>query len=273
MKKLLVPLDFSPCSFNAMENAIEVADHLNMELLLFHSFLVPVVAAEYGAAFSNEALEQAQETAQMHFNHVEDAFPRLSEVPYETLVRGGSLVDNIRLLSSEFDIAMIVMGSHGATGLQRALLGSNAYSIMNNIHIPVIALPENANLKQIKRLGLAGDYKTTPKPEVLNAVKALANAFYAEVRVIHIDQEKNLDSEQLETAKSLEKHLKGVKHSFYFKRDMDVEDGLVEFAKEHEIDLLVMVHHRHNLLERLLHVSETRRIAMDIPMPLMVIQG
>ena len=70
-----------------------------------------------------------------------------------------------------------------------------------------------------------------------------------------------------------EKHLKGVKHSFYFKQDFDVEDGLVEFAKEHEIDLLVMVHRHHNFLDRLMHGSETRRIALDIPMPLMVIQG
>ena len=270
MKKIIVPVDFSACSDNALKNAIVIAKRMNLELVLLHSYIIPVAVVEHAPGFINQELDMAEDAAQKQLTQLEARFPGLKDVPYRNKVEGGTLLDSMRSLVDAGDVAMVVMGTHGASGLQRALLGSNAYSIMKHLSCPVIALPEDADIKQLKRVALGGDYKSIPSPDCLKPVIELARAFYAEVQVIHISPDKDLEHGELDMARGLEKYLKHIKHSFHFHTDMDVEDGLVTFAKENSVDLLAMISKRHSFLERLTHGSETRRMMLDIPMPLMV---
>lgn len=271
MKNILVPVDFSSCASNALRNAIVIAERLQMKLLIMHSYIIPVALAEHAPGYITEEIEASEKIAHDQFKKLEAAFPGLEKIDYELIVEGGNLLDNVRALAEAHDLAMIVMGTHGASGLQRALLGTNANSIMKHINCPVIALPEDADLGHLKHIALAGDYKSLPSPNCLKAVIDIARAFFAEVQVIHIDQDKDLEHNEMEIARSLEKYLKHVKHSFHFRTDYDIEEGLLAFAKEHDIELLAMIHKHHGFLDRLMHTSETRKMMLDIPMPLMVL--
>ena len=270
MKKIIVPVDFSACSDNALRNAIVIAKRMNMKLMLLHSYIIPVAVAEHAPGFINQEIEMAEGSAQKQMVQLEEQFPGLKEVTYQNVVEGGTLLDSMRTLVKDYDVAMVIMGTHGASGIQRALLGSNAYNIMKHLPCPVIALPEDADIKQMKRIGLGGDYKSIPSADCLKSVIELARAFYAELMIIHIGEDQDLEHSEMEIARGMEKYLKNTKHSFHFRKDTHVEDGLVNFAKEHEIDLLAMISKRHSFLERLTQGSQTRRMMLDIPMPLMV---
>lgn len=270
MKKILVPLDFSGCSDNALKNAIRIADRMNMELILMHSYIVPVAMAEHAAGFLTQEIELAEKNATDRFDRLEERFPDLKDINYQRFVEGGTLLDNIRGLIKAHDVAFIIMGTHGASGLQRVLLGSNAYSIMKHVKCPVIAIPEGADMSRMKHIALGGDYKSIPSHDCIQPLVDLTRALYAELHVIHIDQDKELDHNEMETARGIEKYLKSVKHSFHFKNDYDVEEGLLTFVKEENIGLLAMISRHHSFLDRLSHGSETRRMVMDIPIPLMV---
>lgn len=271
MKKILVPLDFSACSDNALQNAMFIADRMNMELILLHSFLIPVAMVEHAPGYLTQEVEFSEKTAHDQFDHMVERFPGLKKVPYKKFIEAGPLLDAVRSIAKNEDLAMVVMGTHGASGLNRVLLGSNAYNVMKNVECPVIALPEDADIKKLKRIGLAGDYKDALNPDCLQPVIDLATALFAEVAVIHIDRDKNLDSHEMELAKRLGGYLKHVSHSFHFRTDQDVEEGLIAFAKEEKIGLVAMINKRHSFLDWLAHGSETRRMMLDIPMPLMVL--
>lgn len=271
MKKILVPLDFSACSDNALKNAILIAERMHMELVLLHSYLIPVAMVEHAPGYLTQEIEFSEKTAQDQFKHMLKRFPELAKINYQKHIEAGPLLDAVRTIQKNEELALVIMGTHGATGLNRVLLGSNAYNVMKNVTCPVIALPEDADLKSIKRIALAGDYKNALNPSCLQPVIDLANAFYAEIAVIHIDQDKNLDSHEMELAKRLEGYLKHVKHSFHFRTDFDVEDGLLHFAKEQKAHMIAMINKRHSFLDWLAHGSETRRMMLDIPMPLMVL--
>lgn len=273
MKKILVPLDFSTCSENALQNALLIADRMQMELILLHSFLIPVAMVEHAPGYLAQEVEFSEKNAHDQFNHLLKRFPNLKKVPHQKLIQAGPLLDAVRSISENEDLALVVMGTHGASGLNRVLLGSNAYHVMKNVDCPVIALPEDADIKKLKRIGLAGDYKEALNPECLQPVIDLAIALYAEVAVIHIDRDENLDAHETELAKRLGGYLKHVPHSFHFRTDQDVEEGLVAFSKEENIDLLAMINRQHSFLDWLTRSSETRRMMLDIPMPLMVLHG
>lgn len=273
MKKILVPIDFSACSRNSLKNAIIVAEKLRMELLLYHSVVVPVAFAD-GAPITavDMGFEEMEAHAESSMKKLKEEFPDLKRVTHSDVLQYGSLQESISELVDKENIGLILMGTHGASGFEAALLGSNTYHVMKHVQCPVIALPENADITKMSHIALAGDYKSVPDHDTLQFVMEFARAFYAQIHIIHIDKGEVVVKDQIDIARSMERYLKNTEHTFHFRKFEDVEEGLVAFAKEKEIDLLVMIAKHHGFFERLRHGSSTKKMLMDIPMPLMVLQ-
>lgn len=272
MKKLLVPVDFSSCSKNALNNAAQIADRMQMELLLFHSVVVPIGLAE-GVPVGNVGydFEELEKSSRQRIEQLIKETPSLAKISYRNIIQYGSLHESINELSKDEEIALIVMGTHGASGLAKVLIGSNAYHVIKHVEIPVIALPEDANISRMKHIALAGDYRNVPDHDAIHLVVDLVKAFLAQLHIIHIDKGDVLVKEQIDIARSMDKYLKHINHSFHFRKFEDVEEGLLEFAKEANIELIAMISKHHNFLERLRHGSHTKKMILDIPMPIMVI--
>lgn len=270
MKKIIVPIDFSSCSKNALHNAIVLAERMSMELVILHSYILPMASVDGTPLMVGSMIDDLEEASKNNLDNFLKKIPKLSRVKHTTVITAGVVLDGIRGVMKREDVDFVVMGTHGASGLQRAFLGSNAYSVVKNVNCPVIALPEDADITKMKKIAMSGDYKKTPAAHCIEPIIALSQAFFAHIYIIHIDQDKNLDHDEVEMAKSLQKYLKKVKHSFHFKRDYDVEEGLLSFVKEEKIDLLTMISRHHSFLDRIGHASETKKMIMDIPMPLMI---
>jgi nucleotide-binding universal stress UspA family protein len=272
MRKILVPLDFSNCSKTALMNAIKMAERMQMELLLYHSVVVPVGFAE-GAPVGgiDMGFEEMEEQCRKDLKALIAEFPLLEKIPHREVLQYGSLSESVNELIEKEDIALIVMGTHGATGLGGALLGSNAYHVMKHVDLPVIALPEGADISKMKHIALAGDYLSLPRPELLHIVIDIAKAFFAQIHIIHIDKGHVVVKDQIDIARSLERYLKNTNHSFHFRVFEDVDEGLIEFSKEMNIDLLAMVAKQHSFFDRLRKGSHTKKMMLEIPMPLMVL--
>lgn len=273
MKKLLVPIDFSSCSKNALSNAIQVADRMQMEILLFHSVIVPIGLAE-GVPAGNIGydFEELEASSRQRIEALIEEMPELKQVTYRSIIQYGSLHESINELAKEEEIALIVMGTHGASGFAKSLIGSNAHHVIKNVKIPVIALPEDADISRMKHIALAGDYRNVPAHDSIHLVTDIVRAFMGQLHIIHIDKGDVLVKDQIDIARNMDKYLNHIKHSFHFRKFENVEEGLLEFAKEANIELIAMVSKHHGLLERLRHGSHTKKMVLDIPIPLMIIR-
>ena len=272
MKKIIVPVDFSPCSENALINAIAIAQKLNRELILLHSFLVPIAFGEATTgSMVNEQVSLLEGEVNDQFESLKEKIKALSTVPYTISIIHGSLSEQIQKTIKEESVDLIVMGTKGAGGLQKALLGSNTYGIMKQVPCPVIALPEHADITQMKNMALAGDYLKTCKRETLAPLFELSKAFFAKIHIVHIDDGNGIDHDELETARQMEKYFKRIQHTYHYRIGNDVEKGLLDFAAEKHIDLTAIISRHHSFIERITKSSLTRKMTMDIPMPIMVL--
>jgi len=272
MKKILVPIDFSSCSKNALSNAVQIAERMRMEIVLYHSVIVPVALTDGIPAgnldYDFHALEKS---ARERIERLTEELPSLLKIPHQSVIQYGALHESINDLCDEDDIALIVMGTHGASGFAKALIGSNAYRVIKHAKIPVIALPVDANISRMKNIALAGDYHSVPEHNAIQLVADIVKAFLGELHIIHISKEDILVNQEINMARSMAKYLKHIPHSFHFKKFDDVEEGLLAFAKEEKIEMIAMISKHHSFLERLRHGSHTKRMILDIPMPMMVI--
>ncbi len=274
MKKIIVPIDFSDCSKNALKNAIKIAERMHMEVLLYHSVVVPIGLAE-GVPVGNVGydFEEMEASSRSRLEELKAEFPSLEKVQSKIVIMYGPLHESINSLAKEEEIALIVMGTNGASGIARSLIGSNAFHVMKHVDIPIIALPEDADISSMKHIALAGDYLNVPDHDTIHLITDLVQAFYAQLHIIHIDKGNVLMKDKVDIARSMDKYLKHINHSFHFRKFDDVEEGLLEFSKELNIELIAMISKHHNLFERLRHRSETKKIILDIPIPIMVLHA
>jgi universal stress protein A len=125
--RILVPTDFSPSSYVAFKPAVEIAKRFKAKIFLLHvAEEVPVYAYRMGISqeeFSERFLTQA--AAEMR-----KAAKRLGDPQAELLVRKGTAQREIISVVKEKRIDLIVMGTHGRTGLAHAVVGSIAEKIV-----------------------------------------------------------------------------------------------------------------------------------------------
>lgn len=272
MKKILVPIDFSDCAKNALRNAIKIAERTQMELVLYHSLVVPVGFAEGAPVGGGDfGLEEMEKKAKQDMAELIDSFAQLSKVKHSEVIQYGSLYEPINEMIADEKVRLVVMGTHGASGFARNLVGSNAYHVMKNVDCPVIALPEDADITKMTHIGLAGDYLNGPNPELIRSLIDIARAFYAQIHVIHIDSGDVIVKDQIEIARRMEKYLKNTNHTFHFRKFDDIEKGLLDFKEEKKLDMMAMIAKHHNLFDRVIGKSHTKSMMLDIPMPLMIL--
>ena len=273
MQKIIVPIDFSECSKNALKNAFKIAERMQMELVIYHSIVMPIGFSEAnpsGAVGYN--FEEMKSEAKNRLRKLVQPFSLTKKVPYKIVIRYGTLHESINELHQEEKITLVVMGSQGASGIAATLIGSNAYHVMKQVNIPIITLPENADISSMKHIALAGDYVDIPDHDDMQLLIKIVKAFYAQLHIIHIDKTNKMVKNQIDIARSLEKYLNHINHSFHFRKFDNIEEGLLSFAQEVNVNLLAMVSKQHSLFERLRHGSHTRNMMLDIPMPLMVLR-
>ena len=171
-------------------------------------------------------------------------------------------------LVKEFSADMIVMGSKGATGLQRVLLGSNAVAVINNSTVPVVVIPEKAAFLPLKRIVYATDMDNYR--EEAKTIAMFASLFDADLNLLHVLPD---DSAREVDTGAIVDELMGLTNykriSFEVLRSDDIAEAVDTFVTRTGADMLAMFTHHLDFYEKLFGRSVTRRLAFHTRVPLL----
>jgi nucleotide-binding universal stress UspA family protein len=139
LKRILVPLDFSPPSRRALRFAREWAALFGAEIGLLHVVEPTVAAGEFGTVPMGQGQRDLAGRARAALQElVREEFPESPRVSVE--VRKGSPSDQIAAVAGEWKADIIIIATHGRTGLKHALLGSTAERVVRHAPCPVLTL-------------------------------------------------------------------------------------------------------------------------------------
>lgn len=141
-QNILVPVDGSETSYAAVAQAAELAKAFGGKITVVQVLaLDPYIAAEYiSATQTNDIIERARTSV---LKTLEEAAAKFSDlgIPVEAKLLEGQVVHREIIREAETSKAdLIVIGSHGRTGLKRLFLGSVAQSVLGEAHIPVLVV-------------------------------------------------------------------------------------------------------------------------------------
>jgi nucleotide-binding universal stress UspA family protein len=138
LERILVPVDFSDCSLDALEYAAVVAQQGKASLMLLH-VLEPV---SYGLDFTlgqSRARRLEVETWTKRLEELASSHQH-PNMQVESRLRGGFPADSILDSAKTLPCDLIVMGTHGRRGISHTISGSVAEAVLRKAHCPVIAV-------------------------------------------------------------------------------------------------------------------------------------
>jgi len=137
ISRILVPVDFSETSAKALQYAERLARSTGAELLLAHAFSVPETLDLAGQLHAADPQLPGQLAA---------VAATLQTPPREQILHAGTPGDVICWLAQNRQCDLIVMGTHGRTGLMHLLMGSVAAHVLQHARCPVLVVrnrPDN----------------------------------------------------------------------------------------------------------------------------------
>lgn len=148
---ILVPVDFSRTSFEALEYAIEFADRMAARLIVFHAVHLDLVftADGYGMCDLSILKEGARKNAEKQMQE----FVRLAKfrgVKFETAVKVASPASEICGFAEKRTVDLIITATHGRTGLKHLLMGSVAEQVVRHARQPVLVVPSHPETRTAK---------------------------------------------------------------------------------------------------------------------------
>jgi nucleotide-binding universal stress UspA family protein len=139
--KILVPVDFSSHSSEALRFAADMSNRYNASLELLHVFHVTTYALPEGYVVpSSEQVQLAMKELESQLEAAKQAaLDASARTVHTTLVQGGVTTEILRY-AKERECDLIVMGTHGRTGMKHLLMGSVAEQIVRVATCPVLTL-------------------------------------------------------------------------------------------------------------------------------------
>lgn len=270
MRLILVPTDFSNQAHNAAIHACNIAKAFNARVLLFHAYMLPAPVSE--VPYMMVTVDELQRENENLIKKEAEALNVSFGVEVEWVVRIGIPSDEIKVLTIERPIDLVVMGMKGVGGIDK-MIGSTTTNAISKVHKPVLIIPQDARFFPYKAVTFATDLHGNIVPEALSPLKGITEVFNASLHIVHVhkkDESTNTDTS--ERRRNLENLFQGIQYDFHTVQDASVMHGINSFIEEHAGDLLVMIAHKHTFFDRLFNRSQTRTMAYETRIPLLVLQ-
>jgi nucleotide-binding universal stress UspA family protein len=275
MKTIIVPTDFSPVAMNALRYALDMARAIDARIILLNTYQVPVSYSDAPVSpVTTISIDDIKIASEQRLADLNQEVARISggSAKVNTEARLGNTVDTLEEMCSSLKPFAVVMGSHGSTGIERMIMGSTTLSVIRNLRHPVIVVPPGTSYKEIKKIGLACDFKDVVETIPVDYIKAIVNEFDAELYVLNVNPEgETYDANTPLESAWLDSLLGDIKPNYYFLQRDDIVEGINEFSEKHNLDVVIVIPKKHNLLEKIFHKSRSKELVRNAHIPIVSI--
>ncbi len=280
MKNILLPTDFSQNAENALSFAVEIARLVKGNLILFHAYSVQLIDPNMPAEIYLSAYQEEEKSAKESLEDLKTRIVNSNKdeagndlFSTEAVVSQGLVVDETLSMIKDFKIDIVVMGTHGASGITELILGSNTASIIEKSTVPVLAIPHNTGYREINNIVYAYDDIKSGLPS-FHKLLSFAEICDADITLLHII-EKGKDTEELN-----KREFDKIKSATSYDRinlelvhEENVLEGINDYVNSHDVDVLAMTIKKRTLFDRIFNKSLTKKMAYHTRIPLLALHS
>lgn len=272
IKNILAPTDFSRHANMALKLAVQLAEKVNAKLIVCHIFKIQLPVSPLSDVY--KAIVEGYE--EEHLKRMYDNFMKvIGREPGNVIFKAANYDFTIKGLNKIIDddkIDLVVMGTLGASGIEKFFLGSNTAHLIERTDCPVLAVPKETNLEHIKKIAFSTKIENFDAE--MNKLRDYLEMFSSDFTAFYVKEAGEVVIEHAEEMgkrmrKILGNALKDNQLNFKVIENEDVVHGIDEFIDKEKSDLLILFHKERNFLERLLHRSISKELAFHAKIPVL----
>ncbi len=150
LKKILIAIDETTYSEKALSYGCHLAKKLHAKVALVHVSELPMLPGYVGNAVVGEVPSVVPELLSVEQEAAKKLLERAcktcgNQIELHTFNRMGLVKDEILAVAEEWKADLLILGTHGRTGLNHFMMGSIAESVVRKAHCPVLIIPNKAN--------------------------------------------------------------------------------------------------------------------------------
>ena len=279
MKKILFPTDFSDTANSSFKYALRIAHQVDAKIHVLHTYKLPRLK---GVNLPTTLQSFYEEIQLEEFQNLKDHIPfykkiqeeqGYNDVTVEYSISQGDTVRTIIQTARKEESDLIVMGTEGASGLKEITSGTRAGEVLENASCPVLIIPKDIakdSLSNIQNIAMTVSL-AEEENQAINRVLDFANLFSAKVQCINMDLFSTSSKPEMEILSQKYYHVPNI--DFRIIQGTDLQEALVNYLEENNIDILVMLTHQRGFIQELFQGSLTKKMAYHISTsPILVIQ-
>ncbi|MEO5790214.1 MAG: universal stress protein [Gelidibacter sp.] len=277
MKNILLPTDFSENSWNAIAYALKFFEKTSCTFYLLHVSVLSYIAASDSPYITdkdfveNTFTKPAKKQLKSLLKRIATEFPESKNHHFFTLTDCNFFVESVRSHVLEKKIDMIVMGTKGASGLKKVIVGSNAADVIKKVKCPTLVVPEDAQFVDLDEIAFPIDYLLTYGVRLLKPLHNILDVHKSSLQVVHItNKAAELSIEQQDNKDLLNEYFSKFRIKFYNLSNKNVEDAIECFVQSRNVKMMAMVAKNINYFQRILFHNKIEEITYHTRIPFLV---
>lgn len=230
----IVPYDFTPASERALKCALKIGEHVHTEIQLLHL-----------AEDREKGLVKKKKLDAIKSNILAP-----SGVDVTSSTKIGSIFTDIGRIAREQKAQLIIMGTHGSSGMQK-LFGSHAMKVITSADCPFLIVQKDTDIHEFKRIVVPID-DTKESMQIANIAGDLAGIFHGEIIIMAEKQTDPILSTRIVNRTNLVQHQyeeRGVKSRIEFlPKSGSYDKKIISYCEENKVDLIAIAYHSESLL-------------------------
>ena len=277
MKRILVPTDFSKFALEAAKTAAHIAKKNEAELVFLHVVSLPSYETGILPYQDHQNIAENLFILKLVKKNFETLFQSdfLSDIKCAQAISYSGVYDAITENSQKHDIDLIVMGTHGSSGIVNDyFIGSNTDKVIRNSSVPVIAVKEHKADVEFKKILFAGDFSDALEKK-FDFIQKFAQSYNAEMLLLHVVTKGDFyyTAPMTRLMEDFAKNRNLTNFSCYVFNAASVQEGINEFASMHDVDLIATITSGRKGLARLLNGSVTEKVINKVSLPVLTVKS
>lgn len=247
MKKIIVPIDFSEHSEFALKVAAKFAKRNDAELLALHMLEMSDVLLTTDDQEQHQKVVFFLKLAEQRFEEFLDK-EYLDGVNVKPIVKHFKVFSEVNDVAQEHDANLIVMGSHGASGIKEFFVGSNTEKVVRNAEIPVLVVKSDIQDINFDSVVFATDFAEECIKAYLNASK-MFDSLGSDMKLLYVNQPNENFRSSVEIEQCIAEFLQKADGNLdnldkvAYQADYSVEKGVLNYADKLGADLIAIPTH------------------------------
>jgi nucleotide-binding universal stress UspA family protein len=270
MKTILVATDFSLAAGNAVNYAADMALSINAKLLLLNVVQTPIGYSDLPIVVS---LEDMMRSSEKDILDLKEEVKRRThdKIIIESEVGMGGFFEELKNVCERIKPYAVVMGSQGKTAAEHVMFGAHTVHAVKHLSWPVITVPPGVQFKEIKKIGLASDLTKVVETTPVEEIKTLVHDFNAELHILNTGNKEVFDADIVFESGLMQEMTMSLNPKFHFINNADTDQGIMDFTEKNQIDLLIVLPRRHNLLSSIFHKSHSKHLVLHSHIPVIAL--